>query len=105
MGKRYVIGFDPVFVKQWKKLEKDRLLKSILKKMLDKIELSGPDAGELLDPQLGLYELKNIRPPIRLYFQYKKSVDKFVIYEFEMKTSEDKQKGTIKKLRNKVSES
>ncbi|HLD05441.1 MAG TPA: hypothetical protein VJG90_07005 [Candidatus Nanoarchaeia archaeon] len=105
MEKRYVVGFDPVFAKQWKKLEKDRLLKSILKKMLDKIERLGLGAGKLLDGSLGLYELKNLHPPIRLYFQYKQLVDTFVVLEFEMKTSEDKQKGTIKKLRDKISNS
>ncbi len=103
MEKLYVTGFDPVFAKQWKKLERDKLLKSILKKMLDKIERLGALAGKSLDSQLGLYELKNVHPPIRLYFEYKQLIDKFMVLEFEMKTSEDKQKRTIEKLRDKIS--
>ena len=78
-------------------------IKEILTKMLDKLELSGPDAGELLDSQLFIYEIKLKHPPIRMYFKYNKPTNEIYIFEFEMKTSPEKQKGTIKKLKQKAS--
>ena len=76
MGTNYTLVFDDVMVKQLKKAAKNQHIKEILTKMLDKLELSGPDAGELLDSQLS---------------------------EFEMKTSPEKQEATIKKLKQKAS--
>jgi len=77
-------------------------LEEILTKMLDKLELSGPDAGELLDPQLSLYEVKIKHPPIRLYFKHNKATNEIYVFEFEMKTSPEKQKATIIKLKKKL---
>ena len=67
--------------------------------MLDKLEGKGPDAGELLDSRLFLYEIKNKHPPIRLYYKHNLSTDEIYVFEFEMKTSPEKQRRTIDRLR------
>ena len=103
MGTNYNLVFDDVMVKQLKKAAKNQHIKQILTKMLDKLELSGPDAGELLDSQLSLYEVKIKHPPIRLYYKHNKSTNEIYVFEFEMKTSPEKQKATIIKLKKKVS--
>ena len=89
-------------VKQLKKAAKNQHIKQILTKMLDKLELSGPDAGELLDSQLSIYEVKLKHPPIRLYFKHNKPANEIYVFEFEMKTSPEKQKATIGKIKQKV---
>ena len=98
----YTLVFDDVMIKQLKKAAKNQHIKEILTKMLDKLELSGPDAGELLDPQLSLYEVKIKHPPIRLYFKHNKSTNEIYVFEFEMKTSPEKQKATIIKLKKNL---
>ena len=102
MGKNYTLVFDDVMIKQLKKAAKNQHIKEILTKMLDKLELSGPDAGELLDSQLSLYEVKIKHPPIRLYYKHNKSTNEIYVFEFEMKTSPEKQEATIKKLKHKT---
>ena len=102
MGTNYTLVFDDVMIKQLKKTAKNQHIKEILTKMLDKLELSGPDAGELLDSQLSIYEVKLKHPPIRLYFKHNKSTNEIYVFEFEMKTSPEKQKATIIKLKKKV---
>ena len=103
MGTNYNLVFDDVMIKQLKKAAKNQHIKKILTKMLDKLELSGPDAGELLDSQLSLYEVKIKHPPIRLYYKHNKSTNEIYVFEFEMKTSPEKQEATIKKLKQKAS--
>ena len=103
MGTNYTLVFDDVMIKQLKKAAKNQHIKEILTKMLDKLELSGPDAGELLDSQLSLYEVKIKHPPIRLYYKHNKSTNEVYVFEFEMKTSPEKQEATIKKLKQKSS--
>ena len=103
MGTNYTLVFDDVMVKQLKKAAKNQHIKEILTKMLDKLEFSGPDAGELLDSQLSLYEVKIKHPPIRLYYKHNKSTNEIYVFEFEMKTSPEKQEATIKKLKQKAS--
>ena len=102
MGINYNLVFDDVMVKQLKKAAKNQHIKEILTKMLDKLELSGHDAGELLDSQLSLYEVKIKHPPIRLYYKHNKSTNEIYVFEFEMKTSPEKQKATIIKLKQKA---
>ncbi len=63
MDNDYTLVFDEVMIKQLKKAAKNQHIKEILTKMLDKLELSGPDAGEILDSRLSLYEVKIKRPP------------------------------------------
>jgi len=99
----YTLVFDDVMIKQLKKAGKNQHIKEILTKMLDKLEFSGPDAGELLDSQLSLYEVKIKHPPIRLYFKHNKSTNEIYAFEFEMKTSPEKQKATIIKIKRKAS--
>ena len=103
MEKNYNLIFDDIMIKQLKKVAKNHHIKEILAKMLDKLELSGPDAGELLDSQLSIYEVKLKHPPIRLYFKHNKLTNEIYVFEFEMKTSPEKQKATIKKLKQKAS--
>jgi len=99
MEKNYPSVFDQVILKQLKKASKNKQIQAILQKMLDKIELLGPACGELIDSQLHIYEVKNKRPPIRLYFKHNIESNETYIFEFEMKTSEKKQAKTINKLR------
>ncbi len=103
METRYTLVFDDVMVKQLKKAAKNQHIKEILTKILDKLELSGPDTGELLDSQLGIYEVKIKHPPIRLYFKHNKPTNEIYVFEFEMKTSPEKQKTTIIKIKRKAS--
>ena len=67
--------------------------------MLDKIEDLGPQAGKLLDIALRIYEIKTNHPPIRLYFKHNTATNEIYVFEYEMKTSEKKQKQTLTKLR------
>ncbi len=102
METNYTLVFDDVMIKQLKKAGKNQDIKGILTNMLDKLELSGPDAGELLDSQLSIYEVKIKRPPIRLYFKHTKLTNEIYVFEFEMKTSPEKQKATIIKIKRKT---
>ena len=66
------------------------------------MELSGPDAGYLLDSQLFIYEIKIKHPPIRLYFKHNKQADEIYVFEFEMKTSPEKQQSAIGRIKQKA---
>ena len=101
MEKNYNLVFDGIMVRQLKKAAKNNIVKEILTKMLDKLEFLGPDSGDILDSQLFIYELKNKRPPIRLYFKHNKQTNEIYVFEFEMKTSPERQQQTINKLRQK----
>ena len=102
MEKKYVLVFDEVITKQLKKAAKDIHIKNILKNMLNKLELLGPYAGQLLDSHLQLHEVKNKQPPIRLYYKYNKNNEEIYVFEYEMKTSPKKQKKTISRIRLKA---
>jgi hypothetical protein len=91
-------------IKQLKKAGRNRKIKEILSKMFDKIELAGSSVGELIDSQLFIYEMKNKHPPIRLYFKHNKGTNEIYLFEFEMKTSEEKQQRTIQRIRYKASQ-
>lgn len=104
MEKKYPLVFDEVMLKQLKKAAKSQQIKGILTTMLDKIELLGPLSGKLLDSQLFLYEIKTKHPPIRLYFKHIKSTNEIHVFEYELKTSGEKQQKTISKLRRKALE-
>ncbi|MEK6869069.1 MAG: hypothetical protein AABX74_02480 [Nanoarchaeota archaeon] len=103
MEMNYTLVFDDVMIKQLKKAGKNQHIKEILTKMLDKLEFFGPDAGELLDSQLAVYEVKIKHPPIRLYFKHNKQTNEIYVFEFEIKTSPEKQKATIIKIKRKAS--
>lgn len=100
MEKRFTLVFDDVILKQLKQV--DNSIKEILTQMFDELEKKGSDAGKLLDSHLFIYEIKHKHPPIRLYFKYKLQNDEIYIFEFEMKTSEKKQKKTLNKIRFKA---
>lgn len=95
----YPLVFDDIMIKQLQKAAKNQQLKVILKSMLDELELKGPATGKLLDSHLFIYEIKNKSPPIRLYFKHNIKTNEIYVFEFEMKTSEEKQKLTIAKIR------
>ena len=102
MEKHYKLIFDEVMIKQLKKAAKNQHVKNILTNMLDKLEYAGDDAGELLDSQLFIYEIKNKHPPIRLYFKHNTQTDEIYVFEFEMKTSKEKQQSTIGRIKQKA---
>ena len=102
MEKRFTLVFDDILKKQLDKSSKDKKIQEILTKMFKKIEFLGPLAGELLDSQEFIYEIKNKHPPIRLYFNQDKETNEIILFEYEMKTSEKKQQNTINKLRRRL---
>lgn len=59
-------------------------------------------AGKLVDSKLFIYELKNKNPPIRLYYKPVEGSREIYLFEYEMKTSEKKQKKTISRIRFKI---
>lgn len=103
MPEKYTLVFDNVIIHQLKKVAKNLQIKRIITVMLDKLELVGPYAGKLLDSQLFIYELKNKRPPLRLYFKHHKLTNEIYVFEFEMKTSVEKQNQTLRKIKGKIS--
>ena len=102
MKRVYILSFDEVMLNQLKDLGKDVNIRSFISKMLDKIEEHGPRAGKLLDSQLHLYELKIKHPPIRIYFKPVKDSNEIYVFEYQMKTSEEKQQNIIRKIRFKI---
>lgn len=98
----YKLIFDDVMISQLKKAAKNNKIKQILTKMMDKLEENGPLIGKLLDSRLFLYELKLKRPPIRLYYKHNRISNEIYIFEFEMKTSEEKQRRTIERIKFKI---
>ena len=97
----YTLVFDEVILKQLKKLAKDKVTKSIISKMLDKIEEKGPKAGKLIDSKWLLFEVKEKKPPIRLYYKIVESFKEAYVFEYGMKTSHKKQQKTIEKIKKK----
>lgn len=61
-----------------------------------------PTTGDLLDSKLHIYELKTKKPPIRLYFKYNKETEEIYVFEYQMKTSEDKQNKKIGQIKKKA---
>ena len=102
---KYVLIFDKVIIKQLQQAAKNNHIKQILTKMLNKIELLGPNAGKLLDSRLFIYEVKSKHPPIRLYFKYNLTINEIYVFEYEIKTSEQQQQTTINKIKKKVLDS
>ncbi|MAG45615.1 MAG: hypothetical protein CMH63_02480 [Nanoarchaeota archaeon] len=98
--KIYEIKFDEVILNQLANV--DGGIKKILSKMFDRIENKGPKAGKMIDSKLFIYGMKNKRPPIRLYFKHLKNSKEIWLFEYEMKTSEKKQKRTIGRIKDKI---
>ena len=97
----YKIIFDKIIIKQLRKAGKNEVIKSILSKSFDKIEELGPRAGKLIDSQLKIYEIKIKRPPLRLFFKHNTKTNEIYVFEYVMKTSEQKQQSAIDKIRRK----
>ena len=87
---------------QLKKAGRNQQIKQILTKILNKMEELGPRAGNLIDSKLSLYEFKVKHPPIRIYFKHNINTGEIYVFEYEMKTSEDKQQNTIDKLKKRL---
>jgi len=98
----FPLVFNDVMIKQLQKAAKNQQLKDIINTMLDELEARGPDAGKLLDSHLFIYEMKRKHPPIRLYFKHQFQTNEIYVFEYEMKTSEEKQQRTIEKIRLKA---
>ena len=86
-----------------KQVGKNQHIRSILSKIFDKIEELGPRAGDLVDSQLFIYEIKLKSPPIRLYYRHNKNTNEIYLFEYEMKTSKKKQQATIERIKKKAS--
>lgn len=98
----YELIFDEVMIKQLKKAAKNQHIKILLTKIFDKVEEKGSEAGDLIDSQLNIYEVKMKHPPIRLYYLSSKNDNKVYVFEYEMKTSQEKQQNTIDKIKDKA---
>ncbi|MFA6461197.1 MAG: hypothetical protein WCV90_02935 [Candidatus Woesearchaeota archaeon] len=99
---KYPLVFDEVMIEQLQKAAKNQQIKLILQKMLNKLEIGGPNTGKLLDSKLFIYEIKNKHPSIRLYFKHLIQTNEIYVFEFELKTSEEKQQSTIHRLKFKA---
>lgn len=99
----YTVVFDEVVKEQIEKALTKGNIKAIIKQWLDDLEKHGPNAGKLLDNHIWLYEMKSKHPPLCLYYHSQKALNKIIIFAFEMKTSEKKQKQTINKLMQRLS--
>ena len=104
MDKKFELVFDDIMLAQLKKLGENAQLRSLISKIFDKMEKLGPRAGELVDSHLFIYEIKMKNPPIRLYYKHTKETRELYVFEYEMKTSEEKQQKTISKLQRKAEE-
>ena len=98
----YKLVFDAVMIKQLQRAAKNQQHKTILTKMLDELEQKGPEAGKLLDSHVFIYEIKNKHPPLRLYYKHNIHTDEMYVFEAELKTSPEKQRQTIAKIRLKA---
>ncbi|MBI2146625.1 hypothetical protein HYU22_04760 [Candidatus Woesearchaeota archaeon] len=96
--KKYVVVFDEEMKKKLEEIIIKTNSKELIKKWLDKLEHLGPSAGKLLDNHVWIYELKNKHPPLRLYYHHHQETGKIILFELEMKTSEQKQQKTIRRL-------
>lgn len=90
------ITFDSKALKEFKKLAINSEVQKILKKKLDKLESKGCH-GKIIDAKFSIYELKNKKPAIRLYF-YPRGDSEIRILGFQIKKSDGSQKKYIKEL-------
>lgn len=102
MERNYRLVFDDIILKQLKKAGKNKQIRDILSNIFDKIEEFGPRAGQLIDSQLRIYEMKLKHPPLRLYYRHNIITNDVYLFEYEMKTSEKKQQQTIEKIKKKI---
>ena len=98
----FTLVFDEIMLKQLKRAAKNTDIKNAITRMLDKIEENGPRAGKLLDSRLHIYEVKQLKPALRLYYRIMQEKSEAYVFLFEMKTSEKKQNETIDMLRSRI---
>ena len=82
---------------------KNQHIRNILSRIFDKIEELGPRAGKLIDSRFFIYEIKLKSPPLRLYYKCNLSNNEIYVFEYEMKTSQERQRRTIEKIKGKLS--
>lgn len=87
---------------QFRKSGKNKHVREILSKSLDKVEELGPRAGKLIDSRLFLYEIKIKHPPIRFYYRHIRATDEIYVFEYEMKYREEKQSKSINRIIQKI---
>lgn len=69
-----------------------------IRKLSKKLEEAGVAAGQLLDTEVWLYELKSKRPPIRLYYTASKTGNPVFLIGYELKKDSQQQQKTIVQL-------
>jgi len=99
---KYKLIFDAVILKQLNKISSKKDLKKIVSKLLNKLESKEPQSGKLLDNKLKLYELKHKSPSIKIYFKLLKNDIEILVFEFEIKKNQEKQKSIIQKIKEKI---
>ena len=97
----YTLIFDDLIKKQLQKLKEHEPIRAVLSRMFDAIEERGVLIGKCIDLPLHLYEMKAKSPPVRLYFKQIGPTE-ILLFEFELKTSPEKQRLTIAKLKWKI---
>ena len=102
---KYTLFFKEKVKDQINKFHDKKDITTLINKMLDKMEILGQHAGNLIDNKRSLYEIKMKSPPLRLYYQVIEHEKKILVFEFEMKTSPKKQKKTINKLKKEIDKS
>jgi mRNA-degrading endonuclease RelE of RelBE toxin-antitoxin system len=102
MEKRYKLVFDAPIKAKLDHILLKSSYKELIRKWFDELEKEGSKAGKLLDNHTWLYELKNKKPPLRLYYHYQESTGKVILFDIEMKTSEKKQNKLIRKLKYRI---
>ncbi|MFH1400047.1 MAG: hypothetical protein ABIH41_00875 [Nanoarchaeota archaeon] len=100
---RFKAVFSQEMIKEFRKAARNKKIKEILSAMLDKLEDKGPETGNLLDTKLHIYELKNKRPPLRLYYKENLGTEEIFIFAFDMKTGARKQQKAIDSIRKRLS--
>jgi len=96
----YALWFDDVAKKQLEKLSRNLAIQGIITKMLHRIKTHGNAAGKIIEPQIGLYEVKSKHPPLRLYYQEEGRI--MHIFAIRMKHSQKDQQRTINSIISKI---
>lgn len=100
--KKYSIIFGKTVAKKLKKIKSQKDIAKTISKIFDKIEKYGPQKSKLLDSKLNLYEIKNKRPPIRIYFKVLIKENTIEIIDFHNKKSKTQQQYLIEKIKKYI---
>ena len=103
LGKVKTEGWNKLNVEEIEELLKDYTGdKELVMQLLANNKRGLPDFLCLKEGKLFFFEVKSKRPPIRLYCKIVEALKEAHVFEYEMKTSEKKQKKTIGKLKFKI---